>query len=135
MAAKKTAPKAAKKVAAKKTIAKKADWRGERLARIRALIAQAAPEAVETVKWKKPTNPAGVPVWEQDGIICTGETYKDKVKITFARGAALADPARLFNASLEGAARRAIDIGEGDVLNEKAFIALIRAAAKLNARA
>src|SRR3546814_7847644 len=87
-------------------IAKLGDWRGDTLARLRALIRDAEPGVTETVKWRKPSNPLGVPVWEQDGILCTGETYKDKVKLTFARGAALGDPARLFNASLDGGTRR-----------------------------
>lgn len=110
----------------------KVDWRGELLAQIRTLICEADPEAIEEVKWRKPSNPAGVPVWSHDGIICTGETYKDKVKITFAKGAALADPSRLFNSSLEGNTRRAIDFQEGDKMNEKALKALIRAAVTLN---
>lgn len=113
-------------------IAALGDWRGETLARIRALIIEADPEIVEGVKWKKPSNPAGVPVWEHAGMVCTGETYKDKVKLTFARGAALKDPSRLFNSSLDGNARRAIDFHDGDKINEKAFKALIRAAAALN---
>src|SRR5690349_3652378 len=104
------------------------DWRGETLARIRKLIKEADPEIVEEVKWRKPSNPAGVPVWSHDGMICTGETYKAAVKLTFANGAALKDPSRLFNASLEGATRRAIDFREGDKIDEKAFKALIRAA-------
>lgn len=108
------------------------DWRGKTLARVRALIRQADPEVVEERKWRKPSNPAGVPVWEHAGIICTGETYKEVVKLTFARGAALDDPSGLFNASLEGSTRRAIDIREGDKINEKALKALIRAAAALN---
>jgi hypothetical protein len=108
------------------------DWRGETLARIRTLIQQADPEAVEEVKWRKPSNPAGVPVWSHGGMICTGETYKDKVKITFAKGASVDDPAGLFNSSLEGNARRAIDFFEGDKVDEKAFKALIRAALALN---
>ena len=102
------------------------DWRGKLLARIRALIKEADPEVVETWKWR------GVPVWEHDGIICTGETYKAVVKLTFAKGASLDDPARLFNSSLEGNMRRAIDIHEGEKVNEKAFKALIRAAVALN---
>ena len=102
------------------------DWRGETLARVRALIKQADPQAVETWKWR------GVPVWEHDGIICTGETYKAAVKLTFAKGAALADPARLFNSSLEGNVRRAIDFHEGDKIDERALKALIRAAVALN---
>src|SRR5690349_16505964 len=100
------------------------DWRAETLARVRAVIKEADPEAVEDAKWKKVTNPAGVPTWSHDGIICTGETYKDKVKLTFARGAALKDPARLFNSGLDGGTRRAIDIREGDGLDEKALKAL-----------
>jgi hypothetical protein len=113
-------------------IAALGDWRGETLARIRKLIRAADPEIVEEVKWRKPSNPLGVPVWEHAGIICTGETYKDKVKLTFAKGAALADPARLFNASLDGNARRAIDIHEGDTIDEEALQALIRGAVALN---
>lgn len=108
------------------------DWRGELLGRLRALIKAADREVVETVKWRKPLNPAGVPVWEHAGIICTGETYRDKVKLTFAKGAALDDPSRLFNASLEGNTRRAIDWHEGDSVDEQAFKALIRAAVSLN---
>jgi hypothetical protein len=102
------------------------DWRGETLARVRAIIKQADPDVAETWKWR------GVPVWEHDGIICTGETYKAVVKLTFAKGAALADPSRLFNSSLDGNVRRAIDIREGDKIDEKAFKALIRAAVALN---
>jgi hypothetical protein len=102
------------------------DWRAKLLERIRAIIKEADPEAVEELKWR------GVPVWSHDGIICTGETYKDKVKMTFARGAALEDPAGLFNSSLEGNTRRAIDFHEGDQINEKALKALIRAAVALN---
>lgn len=107
-------------------------WRGETLGLVRKLIHEADPEIVEEVKWRKPSNPSGVPVWERAGIICTGETYKDKVKLTFARGAALPDPSGLFNSSLDGNQRRAIDIHEGDRINEKAFKALIRAAVALN---
>jgi len=103
------------------------DWRGEMLARVRGLIKQAEPEVVEGWKWR------GVPVWEHNGIICTGETYKEVVKLTFAKGAALDDPAKLFNSSLEGNVRRAIDIREGEKINEKALKALIRAAVELNA--
>ena len=102
------------------------------LGRIRALIKQADPEVVEEVKWRKPSNPMGVPVWSHEGIICTGETYREKVKLTFAKGAALADPAGLFNASLEGNARRAIDLHEGDDVDEDAFQSLIRAAVAMN---
>jgi hypothetical protein len=108
-------------------------WRGETLARVRKLIKEADPDIVEAVKWKKPSNPMGVPVWEHDGIVCTGETYKDKMKLTFAKGAALDDPSGLFNASLDGNVRRAIDIHEGDTIDEKALKALIRAAVALNA--
>jgi hypothetical protein len=108
------------------------DWRGETLARVRAIIKAADPDVVEEVKWRKPSNPAGVPVWEHDGIICTGETYKAAVKLTFARGAALKDPSRLFTSSLDGNVRRAIDIREGDRIDEKALKALIRAAVALN---
>ena len=103
------------------------DWRGETLARVRALIKQACPDVVETWKWR------GVPVFEHNGIICTGETYKAVVKLTFAKGAALKDPAKLFNSSLEGNVRRAIDIHEGDKIDEKALKALVSAAAELNA--
>src|ERR1051325_8570667 len=114
-------------------IRKLADWRGETLARVRALIKAADPAVIEEVKWRKPSNGMlGVPVWEHDGIICTGETYRDKVKLTFAKGAALADPAGLFNSSLDGNVRRAIDIHEGDSIDAKAFKALIRAAVTLN---
>jgi hypothetical protein len=110
------------------------DWRQRTLAHVRALIQRAVPDVLEERKWKKPTNPAGVPVWSRDGIICTGETYRDKVKLTFMRGAAIADPRGLFNASLGGNARRAIDIGQADTLDEEAFVALVRAAAALNQR-
>jgi hypothetical protein len=116
-------------------IEKLGDWRGEALARIRKTIREADPEVVETVKWRKPSNMLGVPVWEHAGIICTGETYKDKVKLTFAKGASLDDPAGLFNSSLEGNVRRAIDIFEGDRIDEKSLAALIRAAAALNVSA
>ena len=102
------------------------DWRGVTLARVRALIHAAVPEVVETWKWR------GVPVWERDGILCTGETYKAAVKLTFAKGASLPDPAGLFNASLEGNARRAIDLHAGETIDAEAFTALIRAAADLN---
>ena len=108
------------------------DWRGEMLARLRLLIREADPEIVETVKWRKPSNPAGVPVWEHGGIVCTGETYGDKVKLTFARGASLEDPAGLFNASLDGNARRAIDLREGETIDAEAFKALVREAVALN---
>jgi hypothetical protein len=107
-------------------IAELGDWRGETLARIRSLIKEADPEVVEEWKWR------GVPVWEHDGIICTGETYKRVVKMTFARGASLDDPSGLFNSSLEGNTRRAIDIHEGEEIDEKALKALVRAAVALN---
>ena len=123
--------KAVKKPAPKKA-AVSSDWRRETLARVRTLIEEAAPGASEEAKWKKAANPAGVPTWSQDGIICTGETNKDKVKLTFARGAALKDPAKLFNAADTGATRRAIDIREGDKLNAKAFKALIKEGVALN---
>lgn len=109
------------------------DWRGETLARVRDLIKQAEPGVVEEVKWRKPTNPLGVPVWSREGIICTGETYRDKVKLTFAQGASLRDPRGLFNASLDANVRRAIDLHEGDEIDASAFKALVRAAAALNA--
>lgn len=102
------------------------------LSRLRALIKQADPDIEETVKWVKPTNPMGVPVWEHAGIVCTGETYKDKVKLTFAKGASLEDPSGLFNSSLSGNTRRAIDIREGDEIDDKAFKALIQAAVTFN---
>ena len=108
------------------------DWRAETLARIRRLIHEADPEAVENLKWRKPSNPAGVPVWEHAGPICTGETYKTYVKLTFARGAELADPAGLFNAGFGGNTRRAIDIREGDAIDEAAFKALVREAVAAN---
>ena len=109
------------------------DWRGEALGRVRALIKRADAGVIEEVKWRKPSNMLGVPVWSHGGIICTGETYKDKVKFTFAKGAALPDPKGLFNASLEGKVRRAIDLREGDDLDEEAFMELVRVAAALNA--
>ena len=108
------------------------DWRRERLAKAREIIMGADPEIVEEAKWRKPSNPAGVPTWSREGIICTGETYKDKVKLTFAQGAALDDPAGLFNASLEGNTRRAIDLFEGDVIDEPALQALVREAVAFN---
>jgi hypothetical protein len=113
-------------------IKKLGDWRGEILSRVRKIIKEADPDVVEEVKWAKPSNPLGVPVWEHAGIICTGETYKDKVKLTFAKGASLKDPSGLFNASLEGNVRRAIDVHESDKIDEKALKALIRAAVTLN---
>jgi len=111
---------------------KMSDWRSETLDRIRKLIAEAAPDAIEEHKWKKRSNPAGVPTWEDGGIICTGETYKDKVKLTFARGAALDDPDGMFNSSLDGNTRRALDIFEGDTIDEATFKALVRDAVALN---
>ena len=114
-------------------IAALGDWRGETLARLRKLIKEADLDGVEEVKWRKPTNSMlGVPVWEHAGIICTGETYKAVVKLTFAKGASLEDPSGLFNCSLEGSTRRAIDFHEGDKIDEKALKALIRAAVALN---
>jgi len=113
-------------------IASLGDWRGAALARVRRLVREADPEVAEGVKWRKPSNPAGVPVWEHAGLICTGETYKDKIKLTFARGAALEDPSGLFNSSLTGGTRRAIDIAEGTGPDETAFKALIREAVALN---
>ena len=115
-----------------KKIAELGDWRGKTLGRMRKLIQAADPDVVEEVKWRKPSNPAGVPVWSHAGIICTGETYKDKVKLTFANGAAVGDPAKLFNSSLDGNTRRAIDVREGEKIDEKAFKALVRAAVAVN---
>ena len=114
-----------------KRIAELEDWRGEILGRIRKLIKAADPDVVEEWKWVKPTHP-GTPVWSHDGILCTGETYKDKVKLTFAKGASLKDPGRLFNSSLDGNTRRAIDIHEGEKVDESAFKTLIRQAVALN---
>ena len=148
-AAKKTAPKrtaAAKKSPATKKAAPVADtakqidqrfrdiggWRGETLARMRKLILEADRDMVEEVKWVKPTNPFGVPVWSHDGIVCTGETYAKVVKLTFAQGANVPDPSRLFNASLEGNTRRAIDIHEGEKIDARAFKALVKAAVARN---
>ena len=114
-------------------IAALADWRGQTLARIRKLIRQADPGVVEQVKWRKPSNAmSGVPVWEHAGIICTGETCKAYVKLTFAKGASLPDPSRIFNASLEGGTRRAIDIRSGDEIDEEGFKGIVRAAVALN---
>lgn len=114
-------------------IAELGGWRGETLSRVRGLIAAAEPGVVEEIKWRKPSNPLGVPVWSHEGIICTGETYRDKVKLTFARGASLDDPAGLFNAGLDGKTRRVIDLQEGDEIDPEAFKRLIAAAARLNA--
>jgi hypothetical protein len=112
---------------------KRVDWREETLDRIRALIQEADPEMIEERKWKKPSNGmAGVPVWSHNGIVCTGETYKNSVKVTFAKGAFAKDPSGLFNSSLDGNLRRAIDFHEGDTINEKALKALIKAAVQLN---
>ncbi|MCC6547618.1 DUF1801 domain-containing protein [Candidatus Sumerlaeota bacterium] len=108
------------------------EWRTATLSRIRTLITEADPEAIEEIKWRKPTNPAGVPVWSHDGILCTGETYKDKVKITFAHGASLEDPTGIFNASLDGNMRRAIDLKEGETIDAKGFKTLVRRAAAFN---
>lgn len=108
------------------------NWRAEVLARMRALILEADPAITETVKWRKPTNPDGVIAWERAGLICTGETYRDKVKLTFARGAALPDAAGLFNASLEAGTRRAIDLRQGETVDAAAFMDLIRAAVAEN---
>jgi hypothetical protein len=108
------------------------DWRGKMLSRLRMLVKEADPEVVEEVKWRKPTNPAGVPVWSHDGLICTGETYKNVVKMTFAKGAALKDPSGLFNSSLDGNTRRAIDFHEGEKIDEEALKSLVRAAVTLN---
>ena len=112
-------------------IAELGDWRGETLARVRELVTAADPDVVEEWKWAKATSP-GTPVWSHDGIICTGETYKSTVKLTFAHGAAIPDPARLFNSSLEGKVRRAIDVREGESVDEEALKALVRAAVALN---
>lgn len=139
-------PKSARKPAAKKAAARPrpragspdgenaalGDWRQEVLRHVRKLISEADPEITEEVKWRKPSNPAGVPVWSHHGIVCTGESYKAAVKLTFARGASLEDPAALFNSSLDGNTRRAIDIHEGDAIDEAAFMDLIRAAVTLN---
>ena len=114
-----------------KRIVELEDWRGETLSRMRTLIKKADPDVVEEWKWVKPTRP-GTPVWSHDGIICTGESYKNVVKLTFAKGASLKDPARLFNSSLDGNVRRAIDIHEGEEIDEAAFKALIRQAVALN---
>jgi hypothetical protein len=114
-----------------KSISAIGDWRGKTLGRMRKLIKQADPDVVEEWKWVKPTKP-GTPVWSHDGIICTGESYKSVVKLTFAKGASLKDPARLFNSSLDGNTRRAIDIREGEEVDESAFKALVRQAVALN---
>lgn len=108
------------------------DWRGEMLSHLRTLIRQADPDAVEEIRWRKPSNPDGIPVWSHDGLICTGETYKDKVKLTFARGASLPDPDKLFNAGLGGNRWRAIDFHKGDIINGRALKNIIRAAVACN---
>ena len=108
------------------------DWRGEILRLLRRLVLQAIPDVEEDTKWRKPSNPRGVPTWSSAGLVCTGEVYKDKVKVTFARGAALDDPSGVFNSSLGAGVRRAIDLRHGDTLDQAAFKALVRAAAKLN---
>ena len=113
-------------------IAELGDWRGETLGRLRQLIQEADPGVTEAIKWRKPSNPSGVPVWEHDGIICTGETYKDKVKLTFAQGASIDDPTGIFNSSLDAGTRRAVDIREGETIDADAFKALIREAAAFN---
>ncbi len=138
MAAKKSKKpvRSKKKTAAKsrtRTSRSSADWREETLARMRALIQDADPQMVEEVKWRKPSNPGGVPVWSHGGIVCTGEIYKNAVKLTFARGASLPDPSRLFNASLEAGTRRAIDIKEGETIDARAFKNLIKIAVAQNA--
>ena len=117
-----------------KRIAELGDWRGETLSRMRKLVKEADPDVVEEVKWVKPTNP-GTPTWSHDGIICTGETYKSVVKLTFAKGASLKDPAKLFNSSLDGNVRRAIDIHKDEKVDEGAFKSLIRAAVAANTSA
>jgi hypothetical protein len=108
------------------------DWRATLVDHLRALVLEGAPDAVEETKWRKPSNPDGVPTFSLDGLICTLETYRDKVKVTFARGAALDDPSGVFNASLDAGTRRAVDVREGDDLDEDAFVALVRAAVELN---
>jgi len=115
-----------------RNIAELGDWRGPMLSRLRTLIKEADPHVVEEIKWRKPSTPSGVPVWSHDGIICTGESYRDKVKLTFAKGASLDDPAGLFNSSLDGNTRRAIDFHEGAQVDEQAFKALIREAVAQN---
>jgi hypothetical protein len=124
-----TRPKSVPKTGAK---SKRNDWRVETMAKVRDMIRDADPEIIEERKWFKPSNPAGVPVWSRDGIICTGETYKQAVKLTFMRGASLPDPRGLFNSSLDGGTRRAIDIHEGGKIDARAFKSLIRAAVAMN---
>ena len=127
-----TEPQASAAARITKTIAELGDWRGDTLNKIRELVHEADPDVVEEVKWVKPSNPAGVPTWSHDGIICTGEIYKAKVKLTFANGAALEDPAGLFNSSLGGKLRRAIDIHEDQEIDARALKALLRAAVDSN---
>lgn len=115
-------------------IAELDDWRGETLAHVRQLIKEADPQITEELKWRKANNPSGVPVWSDGGIVCTGESYKTHVKLTFAKGASIKDSEGIFNSSLDGNARRAIDLHEGDKINEAAFKELIRAAVKLNSK-
>ena len=130
--AKKAAPAARKGSSPSKT-APGNDWRGKVIERVRSLIREAVPDVIEEVKWRKPSNAMqGVPVWSRNGILCTGETYKGKVKFTFAKGAALADPNGLFNADDKGSTRRAIDVREGDAIDAAAFKALVREASELN---
>jgi hypothetical protein len=107
-------------------------WRGETLARVRHLIKQAEPDVIEEIKWRKASNPLGVPVWSRSGIICTGESYRDKVKLTFMKGASVPDPDGVFNSGLDGNARRVIDLHEGDELDADAFVALVRSAVRAN---
>ncbi len=109
------------------------DWRADLLVRLRGLIKDAVPDVVEEIKWRKPSSPLGVPTWSSDGIICTGESYRAKVKLTFAQGASVSDPAGLFNSSLDGNKRRAIDIVQGETVDPDAFVSLVRAAAERNA--
>jgi hypothetical protein len=130
---KKNGPQTNKSESSTTSLNQLGDWRVEMLEHLRALVIEADPEVIEERKWKKPSNPLGVPVWSHDGMICTGETHKSVVKMTFAKGAFLSDPSGLFNSSLEGNLRRAIDFHEGDKVNEKALKALIRAAVALNA--
>ena len=127
----KPVPVASASASIDKRIKELGDWRGQMLAKVRAIIREADPDIVEEWKWQKASSP-GTPVWSHGGIVCTGETYKSAVKMTFAKGAELKDPSRLFNSSLEGNVRRAIDIHEGETINEKALKALIRAAVALN---
>ena len=115
-------------------IAELGGWRGETLAHVRKLIKEADPQMTEELKWRKPSNPWGVPVWSDGGIVCTGESYKTHVKLTFMKGASIKDPDGIFNSSLDGNARRAIDLHEGDKINESAFKEIIRAAVKLNSK-